>query len=95
MLNQTVEPLGVTTVPCSGVTAIKLTVPAGANLALIVAETGSLRWRDDGTPPTASTGMLLGANLTPFEYSGNVAGFQAIGVTGTTAVSVAFYASRG
>lgn len=67
MQNQTCEPLGVTTVPVSGVSAIKFTVPAGANLAVLVAETGSLRWTDFGSPPTASTGMLLAANLAPYE----------------------------
>ena len=36
-----------------------LTVPTGARLALIEAEGVAIRWRDDGTAPTASVGMTL------------------------------------
>ncbi len=32
--------------------AVSLTVPNGANYAIIEAETQSVRWRDDGTAPT-------------------------------------------
>lgn len=38
-----------------------LTVPSGATIALICAETSGVRWRDDGTAPTASVGMPLAA----------------------------------
>jgi hypothetical protein len=36
-------------------TAQGLAVPSGATIALVSVE-GSIRWRDDGVPPTASTG---------------------------------------
>jgi hypothetical protein len=36
-----------------------LTVPAGATMALVKAETQAVRWRDDGTNPTATVGMPL------------------------------------
>ena len=47
----------------SGATA--LTVPAGTSLALCIPETQAVRWRDDGTNPTASVGQPLpvGAEL--------------------------------
>lgn len=37
--------------------ATGLTIPAGATEALVVPETQNVRWRDDGTNPTASVGM--------------------------------------
>lgn len=45
--------------------ATLLTVPAGAVLALCTPETQAVRWRDDGTNPTASVGQPLpvGAEL--------------------------------
>ncbi len=36
-----------------------LTVPAGTSYALIQCETQAVRWRMDGTDPTASVGMRL------------------------------------
>jgi len=36
-----------------------LTVPAGARVALIQAETQDVRFRDDGTAPTSTVGFLL------------------------------------
>lgn len=45
--------------------ATALTVPAGTILALCTPETQAVRWRDDGTSPTASIGQPLpvGAEL--------------------------------
>jgi hypothetical protein len=41
-------------------------VPAGARRAIVQAEAQAVRWRDDGTAPTASVGMTLavGTSLT-------------------------------
>lgn len=44
-----------------------LTVPAGTQMALVQAESQNVRWRDDGTDPTATIGMLLMAGST-LEY---------------------------
>lgn len=59
-------PLGFQALSSLG-TATGLTVPTGAAEALIICETQNVRWRDDGTAPTSSTGMLLPVN-TPFAY---------------------------
>ncbi len=40
--------------------AVSPTPPAGATIAVLSAETGGVRWRDDGTDPTTTTGILLG-----------------------------------
>jgi hypothetical protein len=41
-------------------------VPAGSRRAVVQAEAQAVRWRDDGTAPTASVGMTLavGTSLT-------------------------------
>ena len=41
--------------------AVTLTVPAGASGVLIQAETKDIRYRADGTAPTAAVGMLIPA----------------------------------
>lgn len=41
--------------------ATALTVPAGAAYAIVQAETQAVRWRADGTSPTASVGMTIPA----------------------------------
>ena len=48
--------------------ATALTVPKGATRAVIRCETQSVRWRDDGTDPTASVGMLMLAADQPYVY---------------------------
>ena len=41
------------------VTATALTIPAGTAFALITPQTQAVRWRDDGTDPTAAIGYPL------------------------------------
>lgn len=41
--------------------ATALTVPTGARLAVVMVETQAVRWSDDGTDPTASSGMPIAA----------------------------------
>ena len=79
--------------------ATKLTVPAGASAALIEG-TGTngtngdcVRWEDDGTAPTGTTGMPLAA-LTPLYYqasalAGNLQFIIASGATCT--LNVLYY----
>lgn len=45
--------------------AASLTVPAGTTMIRIVPETQAVRWRDDGTNPTATVGqpLAVGAEL--------------------------------
>jgi hypothetical protein len=68
-----------------------LTVPAGATLALIVPETQNVRWRDDGTAPTASIGMpiFVGASLS---YDGNLKNIQFIQQAASATLNVSYYA---
>jgi hypothetical protein len=88
--NQFQKPLGYQQIT-SLASAANLTPPAGATAALITVETASVRWRDDGTAPTTSLGMLLTAGQS-FTYYGNLSAIQFIAVSGSPTVNVAYYA---
>jgi hypothetical protein len=71
--------------------AVGLTVPTSGfpTYALIQCETNPVRWRDDGTNPTASVGNLLSVGGV-LKYDGPLANFKAIrqgGADGTLSVS--------
>lgn len=66
------------------------TVPAEARLALLQAEGDNLRWRDDGTDPTASVGMLLGEGQT-LVYNGTLAKIKFIETVGSGILNVCLY----
>ena len=67
-----------------------LTIPAGANVALIQAEAQAVRWRDDGTAPTASVGMSLAADET-LPYTGNLSAIRFIEQTAGAKLNVSYY----
>lgn len=48
--------------------ATALTIPAGCSMALIQPETQAVRWRDDGTDPTATVGYPLAVG-TELQYT--------------------------
>lgn len=58
--------------------------------ALIIAETQDVRWRDDGTAPTASVGMPL-AKGTMLQYDGDLANIKFIEQTGSAKLNVSYY----
>lgn len=72
-------------------TAQALTVPAGARIACIVAEAQAVRWRDDGTDPTASIGMPLPVN-TLLEYAGDLSRIKFIEQTASGKLNVTYFA---
>jgi hypothetical protein len=82
-------PLGyqqITPVP----TGTFLTVPQAARVAEICISTQAIRYRDDGTAPTAAVGMpvLVG---TCFQYSGNLATIQFIQQVAGAVLDVSYY----
>lgn len=83
-------PLGYQQITTALATAQSLTVPAGANVAYIVAEAVDVRWRDDGVAPTASVGMVLpaGASLT---YAASLAAIQFIETAAGSILNVSYY----
>lgn len=72
--------------------AVGLTAPSGTNRAIVQAETGDIRYRDDGTNPTTSVGMyLVAGNYVELQSEGVIKGFKMIAVTGSVTVNVSFY----
>lgn len=70
--------------------ASSLTVPTGATIALIQAQDKNVRWRDDGTDPTASVGMVIAAGDT-LPYTGSLAAIKLIETAASAKVNVAYY----
>jgi len=71
--------------------AKSLTVPSGSRLALVQCETQDVRWRDDGTAPTAAVGFLLETSVN-FWYSGDLSALQLIETNASAVVNVCYYA---
>lgn len=61
------------------------------SIALIVAESAAVRWRDDGVAPTASVGMPLAAGVT-LQYDGDLTYIQFIEQSGSSKLNVSYYA---
>jgi len=71
--------------------ATGLTVPATATYAIIQAEAQSVRWRDDGTNPTASVGMVLNVSPDVLIYDGNLNGIKFIETSASAKLNVSYY----
>ncbi len=80
-----------TAVSVTSGTAVKLTVPAGAMVATICIEGAVVRYRDDGTAPTTTTGLPWSPGCN--SYSVNLAGIQFIAESTTATMDVAYYKS--
>lgn len=67
-------------------------VPPGATMAYLVAETASVRYRDDGGAPAAGVGSLVvfGAGGSVL-YSGPLSVLQFIAASGSPLLNVSFY----
>lgn len=65
-------------------------IPSGTQLLLVQPQTQAIRWRDDGTAPTASIGypLAVGAEL---RYTGQTAKLQVISQTAGAIVNVVAY----
>lgn len=80
------EPLGFQQLTPTSATG--LTVPANATYAVIIGDTASFTWRDDGVAPTAAVGMVWPVGV-PMTYSGDLTAIKFISATGH--VNVSFY----
>jgi hypothetical protein len=94
---QTMVPLGycqITATPLSSATKLSSCsggIPTGATMIAVQAETANIRYRDDGTPPTASVGQLLVTGQNPMLYTGTLSAIQFIAATGSPVLDVSFY----
>jgi hypothetical protein len=79
--------------------AAGLTVPAvdksgnkqQPTFALIIAEGKDVRWRDDGTNPTASVGMPLAVGV-PLQYDGDLTNIKFIETAASAKLNISYYA---
>ena len=83
-------PLGYQQITSLG-SAVGLTVPTGAKIAVISVTGAGVRYRDDGTDPTASVGMPLPSGTVGWTYSGDLEAIKFIEQTGTAALNVSYY----
>jgi hypothetical protein len=83
-------PLGYQQVSVTSPSALTLTVPTAARIAEICVETAQVRYRDDGTAPTANVGMPAAASQC-FQYSGSLVAIQFIAVSTTATLDVSYY----
>ena len=74
-------------------TATSLTPPTGASIAEICVETAGIRYRDDGTAPTALVGLPVAAG-TCWAYAGPLSAIQFIAQTGSPTIDVSYYKSN-
>lgn len=72
--------------------AAGLTVPDGAIYAIIQCETQNVRWRDDGTAPTASVGMKLTTAPDLLIYDGALKSIKFIEEAASAKINVSYYA---
>ena len=76
-------------------TAVALTVPATARLAVLTILADNIRYRDDGTNPTATVGMLVVAGSDIVVCGGpSLGAFRMIRQTTDATVSVSYYGVR-
>jgi hypothetical protein len=68
-----------------------LTVPAGTILALCTPETQAVRWRDDGTNPTASVGQPLPVGAELRYDAGGLAVLKFIEQVASAKLNVVYY----
>jgi hypothetical protein len=68
-------------------------IPKGANLAVIRTETQAIRYRDDGTAPTATIGQPILTADPPFVYLSTLSALQIIQQGASATVNVVFYKS--
>lgn len=61
------------------------------SFALIVAEGAPVRWRDDGTAPTASVGMPLAIGV-PLQYDGDLTQIRFIEQSASAKLNISYYA---
>lgn len=67
-----------------------LTVPSGSTLAVIQCTAQNVRWRDDGTAPTATVGMQL-APGDYFFYTGELSNIRFIEEAASAVLNISYF----
>lgn len=71
--------------------AIGLNLPAGASIAIITPETAAVRWRDDGTNPTAAIGYPCPIGSELYYDSSSIRALRFIQQAAGAILSIAYY----
>lgn len=83
------QPVGYRQLTAASSTSL-VPIPIGAKRALIRCETQAVRYRDDGTAPTAAIGFPLAVGDV-LEYTGDLTAIKFIEQAASTALNVLFY----
>lgn len=70
-------------------------IPAGTSFVRIVPEGQAIRWRDDGTAPTAAVGQPLAVGAELIYYGRGLKDFRVIGQAANAVLNVTFYGADG
>lgn len=81
---------GTATILTTSLGANSVAIPKGTTRAQISVSAQAVRYRDDGTAPTASVGYPKPTG-SEFTYAGNFQNLQFIAQTGTATLDVLFY----
>jgi hypothetical protein len=71
--------------------AVGVALPAGTRFALITVEGAAIRYREDGTAPTAAIGQPMSPNAAPLMYSGALSAIQFIQQSAGAILNVSYY----
>jgi hypothetical protein len=74
------------------VAATALTIPTGASFCMITPETQAVRWRDDGTDPTAAVGYPLAVGAELRFTAGQLTSLKFIEQAASAKINVCYYA---
>lgn len=83
-------PAGYVQMTSLGTSASLTSIPDGVKLVAIQCEAQNVRWRDDGTDPTTTVGMILEVGQTLI-YNGNPAEIEFIEITAGAKLNVTYY----
>jgi hypothetical protein len=83
------KPVGYQQITSLG-TAQALTVPSNARMAMVQPTGQSVRWRDDGTNPTASIGMVIAAGDI-MEFTTDLSALRFIQTTASAVLNISYY----
>ena len=72
-------------------TATALTVPPGAQFCWMKCTGQNVRWRDDGTNPTSTVGVLMQTTDHAIWYAGKLSKLKFIQVSATATLDVLYY----
>lgn len=71
--------------------ATALTIPAGTSRIIITVTAQAVRWRDDGTDPTAAVGYPLAVNVEMVYTSANMSRLKFIEQVAGTVINACYY----